>query len=285
MDASATTNAIDQHVGLIGCGVMGESFAKGMMSQGMIKKGNIHVADPHVDFSTKPWVAEYGVQVHDDNSKCVEKADIVILAVKPFSLDSVFEEMKTKCAKPFKGKLIISLVSGYNLERLNAFDLGTDRIARIMPNIAALVCESATAVSTGPNFSAEDEELVRKIMSSIGRAWFIPEKRMNSWTGSAGAGPAYVFQFIEALADSAVAGGIPRMVANDMAIQTVLGAAKMAKESPLHLAQLRDNVCSPAGVTIMGMQKLHEKGFTSAIMLAVEASRNRYDQVEQNPNV
>lgn len=182
-------------------------------------------------------------------------------------------------------KLLISLVSGYTLDRLRGFDMGTKRIVRIMPNTPAMVGEGSTAVSAKSDVSVEDLELVKSLMAAVGKAWVIPEKRMNIWTASAGAGPAYVFQFIEAIADSAVAGGIPRDVANDMAIQLVLGSAKMAQQSKQHIAQLKDNVCSPAGVTITGVQGLQERAFPGTIMAAIEKAKIRYDVVEANPNL
>eukprot|EP01053_Blabericola_migrator_P006856 Blabericola_migrator_1__6855@NODE_3471_length_1744_cov_302_018485_g2159_i0_p1_GENE_NODE_3471_length_1744_cov_302_018485_g2159_i0NODE_3471_length_1744_cov_302_018485_g2159_i0_p1_ORF_typecomplete_len246_score61_96P5CR_dimer/PF14748_6/9_5e31F420_oxidored/PF03807_17/7_1e12F420_oxidored/PF03807_17/3_2e03Rossmannlike/PF10727_9/0_096_NODE_3471_length_1744_cov_302_018485_g2159_i09031640 len=239
--------------------MMGQALMGGCLKTGVIAKGAAIAADPFTNFDNVPFISEYKVKTTRDNVEAIGEAAIIFLAVKPFLLEQLIQDLRNaKCS--LEGKLIVSMVSSFNLERLASLIPETNRIIRIMPNTPALAMGGATAVCGGSAVSREDIDLVIELMNGCGKAYEIPEKRMNIWTAVAGCGPAYVFEILEAIADAAVVSGIPRATANDMAAQLVMGSAKMALESSKHFGQLKDEVCSPNGATIAGVKKMRELG-------------------------
>eukprot|EP01056_Protomagalhaensia_sp_Gyna25_P001024 Protomagalhaensia_sp_Gyna_25__1023@NODE_1495_length_1786_cov_878_041214_g1210_i0_p1_GENE_NODE_1495_length_1786_cov_878_041214_g1210_i0NODE_1495_length_1786_cov_878_041214_g1210_i0_p1_ORF_typecomplete_len281_score82_38P5CR_dimer/PF14748_6/7_9e03P5CR_dimer/PF14748_6/1_6e34F420_oxidored/PF03807_17/2_5e17F420_oxidored/PF03807_17/6e03Rossmannlike/PF10727_9/1_7e05NAD_binding_2/PF03446_15/0_00027NAD_binding_2/PF03446_15/5_6e02PDH/PF02153_17/0_0076Semialdhyde_dh/PF01118_24/0_23Semialdhyde_dh/PF01118_24/ len=278
-----SVSQITQKVAFIGFGMMGQALMGGCLKNGVMKKGNVIAADPYTNFEKVPFVKEFEVKTTRNNNEAINEASVIFLAVKPFLLESMVKKLHED-GGTLRDKLVVSMVSSFNLKRLRDVLQDTHRIVRIMPNTPSLAREGATAICAADDVSREDIELVKQLMSGCGKAWEIPENRMNVWTALAGCGPAYMFEILEALADAAVVGGIPRDVANEAAAQLMLGAAKMAIDSDKHFGELKDNVCSPNGATIAGVAKMRELGIQGKIMQTVEAARRRYDEVEKDPN-
>ncbi len=170
--------------------------------------------------------------------------------------------------------LVLSIAAGVTLGQL-AEALGSHcRLIRVMPNTPCLVSACAAGFSASATATADDVQLVERLLSSVGKAYELPERLLDAVTGLSGSGPAYVFVMIEALSDGGVRMGLPRDVATQLAAQTVFGAAKMLLETGLHPGQLKDQVASPGGTTIAGLQALERAGFRAALMDAVEAATN-----------
>jgi pyrroline-5-carboxylate reductase len=197
---------------------------------------------------------------------------VIILAVKPQELKGVLQEIAPALDS---ATLLISIAAGASLGAIASVLAKDVRLVRAMPNIAALALESATALSPGSEVSAEDMEIAQEIFNALGRTVIIPESLMDAVTGMSGSGPAYVSLFIEALADGGVRMGLPRKDALEMAIQTVLGTARLPSEHGEHPAHLKDRVASPGGTTIAGIAALEAKGFRGAVMEAVAAATQR----------
>ena len=174
-----------------------------------------------------------------------------------------------------ESKLVISIAAGRSIRWLEQEFGKTLRIIRCMPNTPAMVGEGCTCIclkeEDDKNIFRQDEELAKKIMNSFGKASILPERLMDAFIGVAGSAPAYVFMFIEAMADAAVLAGMPRAQAYEFAAQTVMGSAKMVLETGQHPGALKDMVCSPAGTTIEAVRVLEEKGMRAAVIDAVKA--------------
>jgi pyrroline-5-carboxylate reductase len=173
-------------------------------------------------------------------------------------------------------KIIISIAPGMTIEFVNAFINGSPKIVRAMPNTPALIGEGMSSVSFGDyDFSDDEKKIIMSLFSSFGKARELPEKLMDAVVPLSGSSPAYVYMFIEAMADAAVVQGMPRQTAYEMAAQSVLGAAKMVLETKEHPGVLKDQVCSPGGTTIAAVRSLEENGFRSAV---IEAMMTCYDK-------
>ena len=203
---------------------------------------------------------------------------LVFLAVKPQMYPSVIEQIRDHVRKE---TVVISIAPGKSIEWLCGLfqrDVQEMKLVRCMPNTPALVMEGCTGVCFAEAVTADEKEAVMKILNSFGRADEVAENLMDTVVGVSGSSPAYVFMFIEAMADAAVADGMPRKLAYEFAAQSVLGSAKMVLETGMHPAQLKDMVCSPGGTTIEAVRILEQKGLRSSVIEAqkacVEKSRN-----------
>lgn len=200
----------------------------------------------------------------------LEKTETVLVAVKP----QVIEKALAPYADALKNKMIISIVAGVSIEKLESLT-GSKRIIRVMPNTPALVGEGAAVYSASAGVEKRDVELVDKIFSSVGIALQLSESHLDAVTAVSGSGPAYVFEFIQAMADGGVAEGLPRDIALKLAAQTVLGAAEMVLKTGAHPQQLKDNVTSPAGTTSRALEVMAARGFSGIVMQSVRAAAAR----------
>jgi len=256
-------------IGIIGCGNMGEAILRGLHQKGMTK--GIVVSELRPD--RREYIKKsYGVEALPDNRAVASQVQVIILAVKPQELKGVLQEI-APAVEP--SQLLISIAAGASLGAIASILAKDVRLIRAMPNIAALALESATALSPGAEVTAADLEMAREIFNAMGRTVIIAESLMDAVTGMSGSGPAYVSLFIEALADGGVRMGLPRKDALEMAIQTVLGTARLLSEQGEHPAHLKDRVASPGGTTIAGIAALEAKGFRGAVMEAVAAATQR----------
>eukprot|EP00389_Voromonas_pontica_P005443 GDKH01008141.1.p1 GENE.GDKH01008141.1~~GDKH01008141.1.p1 ORF type:complete len:280 (-),score=47.54 GDKH01008141.1:57-782(-) len=217
-----------------------------------------------------------GFKTTFNNMEVVEFADYIFLAVKPQVVPDILKELKGRFNT---NKVLISICAGVTIETItNA--LGSEaKVVRVMPNTPALYGVGASAMCASSGCLPEEIEVARTLMSACGTCHVVNEKLMDAVTGLSGSGPAYVYMFIEALSDAGVKGGLPRDVATGLAVQTVLGAATMVKESGLHPAVLKEQVTSPGGTTIHGVAALEDNGFRKAVIAGVDAARIRSEEL------
>lgn len=254
-------------IGFIGCGNMAGAMIGGILRKKLVAPDQI-IATAKTRNSIERAKKEYSIGVTLDNREAASFADVLVLAVKPVYMEEVLDEI-ADALKP--DSIVVSLAPGKTLEWF-AKKLGPDRkIVRTMPNTPALVGEGMTAICPNRNLSEEDIQLVENIFQSFGKTEITAESMIDVVTGISGSSPAYVFLFIEAMADAAVLKGMPRKQAYVFASQAVLGSAKMVLETGKHPGELKDMVCSPAGTTIEAVKVLEEKGFRGAVMDAVSA--------------
>ena len=258
-------------IGFIGAGNMGGAIIKGIIKNGAADAKDVFVYDKNTS-AVNALAEEYGI-VNAETAKQAAKADILFLAVKPNIICGVIGEIREYIEA---GTIIVSIAAGQTINRLtNAFKCDTIKLVRVMPNTPALVGEGMAAVSFNdvmqkPENKAEADYIV-SLFEALGRAETVPEKLMDTVTGVSGSSPAYIFMLIEAMADAAVLGGMPRNQAYVFAAQSVLGSAKMLLDSGKHPGELKDMVCSPAGTTIEAVKVLENEGFRSAVINAIEA--------------
>lgn len=201
----------------------------------------------------------------------VTASEVILLAVKPGDMKSLCESL----AKLEGSRLFISIAAGISISDLETWLGGQQRVIRSMPNTPALVATGAAAFALGNKATAEDAALAIKILGSVGTADQVSEKLLDAVTGLSGSGPAYVYTVIEALADGGVLMGLPRAAALRLAAQTVAGAAQMVLQTGKHPASLRDEVTSPGGTTIAGLEQLEANGLRHALIQAVRKATER----------
>lgn len=254
-------------IGFIGCGNMGGAMMHGIISSGKCQACDIMTSDKSKE-ALEVRKSELGVNITTDNKAVAEFADILFLSVKPQFYHSVIEEIKD-CVN--KDKIIVTIAPGKTLEWLLS-EFGKElKIIRTMPNTPAMVGEGMMGMCPNKNVLDEDMALIRDICSGFSSTEVISENLMDVVTAVSGSSPAYVFMFIEAMADAAVADGMPRAQAYKFAAQAVLGSAKMVLDTGKHPGELKDMVCSPGGTTIEALRVLEEKGMRSAVFEAMKA--------------
>ena len=253
---------------LIGAGKMATAIGKGLMNANG-SKWETAACDP-LGKAREKFTQVTSIPCFATIAEALDGADAVLLAVKPQYAAEALKE-----AAPLLGnKLLISIAAGLSINKLSVM-AQTARIIRVMPNTPALVGEGMSCYAPPKTVSQEDIVWAESILRSIGRCRQVPEKLMDAVTGLSGSGPAYVFEFIMALADGGVYEGLPRDLALELAAQTVFGSAKMVLESTDAPAVLRDAVISPAGTTARGVAKLDEGAFRSTVVKAVVAASER----------
>lgn len=262
-------------IGIIGAGNMGEAIVRGLVEKNVVKSTEIVVSDIDPD-RISYLVEKYNVAGSSSNKRVVENSEIIFLAVKPKDLEKTLEPIKDSWTED---KVLISVLAGIKIEKLRKI-LEKPVIVRIMPNTPALIGEGAIGVSFGE--IDEDKKMeILDILNALGVVVEVDESLMDVVTGLSGSGPAYVFMFIEGLIQGGIKGGLSYAQAKELAVQTVLGAAKLVKELDEHPAVLRDKVSSPAGTTIYALHKLEEKGLKDAIISAVEEATKRSQELSK----
>ena len=255
-------------IGFIGLGNMACAMIGGMLAKNTARPEDI-IGSAKTEETRKKVREKYHISTAETNKEVAEKADILILAVKPVFFQEVISQIKDSV---WEETLIVSIAAGRTLQDMSeAFGRPGLKMIRCMPNTPALVLEGCTGVCAGENVTEEELSQVLNLMRSFGRASVVPERLMDVVTGVSGSSPAYVFLFIEAMADEAVAEGMPRKQAYEFAAQAVLGSARMVLETGGHPGELKDMVCSPGGTTIQAVKVLEEKGLRAAVMDAMEA--------------
>lgn len=253
-------------LGFIGTGNMASAMMGGIINKGIVKADEIIGADVY-EAGREKVKEQFGIHVTADNNEVVEKAEVVILSVKPQFYADVIAGIKDK-VRP--DQIIITIAPGKTLAWLaEQFGEGV-KIVRTMPNTPAMVGAGMTAACPNKNMTKEETEYVKRILGSFGEVEIVGEGLMDVVVSVSSSSPAYVFMFIEAMADAAVEGGMPRAQAYKFAAQAVMGSAKMVLETGKHPGELKDMVCSPAGTTIEAVRELEAHGFRSSIIEAME---------------
>ena len=254
-------------IGFVGCGNMATAIIKGIIKKQIIEEENI-MASAKTKTTLERVQRELGIKVSMDNSEVVKNSDIVVLAVKPQYYQEVIEQIKDTVSD---NQIIISIAPGKTLAWLQDCFGKNVKLVRTMPNTPALVGEGMTGACRNEYVTDEDYATVLQILGSFGEVETIPENLMDVCVSVSGSSPAYIYILIEAMADGAVADGIPRADAYKLVAQTVLGSAKMVLETGEHPGLLKDKVCSPGGTTMEAVRVLEEKGFRSSVIEAMKA--------------
>ena len=263
-------------LGFIGCGNMANAIMGGIIRAGLVPAEEIIGSDPTADGRERTR-RENGILVTDSNREVVEKAEVLFFTIKP----QYFHEMIAGIRDLVReDQLIISIAAGRTLAYIaSEFGEKKVKVVRLMPNTPAMVGEGMTAACANENVSKEELAYAVKICAGFGRAEIVPESLFDVVTAVSGSSPAYVFMFIEAMADAAVQGGMARAQAYTFAAQAVLGSAKMVLETGKHPGELKDMVTSPAGTTIEAVRVLEEKGFRSAVFEGTKACMEKSAQM------
>ncbi len=257
-------------IGFIGGGNMAEAFIKGLMNGGF-PATDILFFEPN-EKRRELMIERYGVSCAVDNMELVNKSDIVVVATKPQILDKVLEDIVTVFNDE---KLLISILAGITTTTFEEGLGGQARVVRAMPNTPALAGQGAAALCPGKNVTEEDRRVAQHLFETVGIALWVEEGQMDAVTGLSGSGPAFVYTFIEALTAGGVQEGLRLDIAHSLAVQTVVGAAHLVKETGEHPALLREKVCSPAGTTISAIRVLEERGLRAMMMEAVGSATAR----------
>jgi pyrroline-5-carboxylate reductase len=266
---------LTEKIGVIGAGKIGSAIARGIIRAGLVNKESVMSSD--VSEELRQAIArDLDIKVTPDNGALCDFAEIIILAVKPQIVDPVAREIAKKLGK---SKLLVSVAAGVPLGRIETHLERGARVVRVMPNIPCVIGAGAAGFAGGGHATAADLEKVGAILNSFGVGLAVEEKYLDAVTGLSGSGPAYVFLFMEALADGGVQVGLSRDVALKLAMQTVYGAARMALESNKHLSELKDEVTSPGGTTIAGLYAMEQNGFRGTVMKAVVSATRRSQEL------
>lgn len=268
---------MNKNIGFIGCGNMGEAMLAGILKAGLAAPSAIMISRTK-EMPLKELKNKYCVNISLNNAEVASFSDIIILAVKPNKYLDIIKEIK---AAVKKDALIISIAAGVTIETIEkAFERDV-KVIRSMPNTPALVGEGMSALT--PSSLVDENELKEAlaIFESFGKAEIIEEKLMDMIPSVSGSSPAYVFMFIEALADGAVLRGMPREKAYKFASQAVLGAAKMVLETGEHPGSLKDKVCSPGGTTIEAVYTLEENNFRGSVIAAMESCTKKAEEMSK----
>lgn len=252
----------------IGGGVMGEAMMRGILAKGLAMPQDIIVSD--VDQERLSALSQcYGIRTSANSRQGVEGSEVIVIAVKPQNLAELMPELEGRFAP---GQLLLSIIAGAAINTI-AKGLGHDSVVRAMPNTPAQIGEGITVWTASSEVSQSQKEMARSILGALGREIYVPdEKYLDMATAVSGSGPAYIFLVMEALIDAAERIGLPREMAEELVLGTVLGAARLAQETGRHPMELREMATSPGGTTAEGIFKLEEGGLRALLAGAVAAA-------------
>lgn len=268
---------MDKKIGFIGGGNMAKAMIGGIISAGLVEKENV-IASAKTQRTVDGLKEVYGITVTLDNTEVAKESDVLFLAVKPYMYEKIISEIADKIKSD---AVIIAIAAGQSIEKVETMFGRPVHLVRVMPNTPAMVQAAMSAITPNALVTEEEKAMVMSIFESFGEAEIVPESLMDAVVGVSGSSPAYVYMFIEAMADAAVADGMPRSQAYKFAAQSVLGAAKMVLETGEHPGALKDAVCSPGGTTIEAVNTLEKEGFRSAVITAQRACSERSRQMSR----
>ncbi|MCR4944451.1 MAG: pyrroline-5-carboxylate reductase [Clostridium sp.] len=255
---------MDKVIGFIGSGNMARAMIGGIVTSKLVSADKVIASNPHEE-KLNILKEKYGISITTDNKEVASKSDILFLSVKPVMYAKVIEEIKNLVKDDV---IIVVIAAGKSINEVHNL-FGKDvKIVKTMPNTPALVGEAMSAISPAENITDKELDDIKAIFNSFGKCEVVAENLMDAVTGVSGSSPAYVYMFIEALADAAVLGGMKRDQAYKFAAQSVLGSAKMVLETGLHPGVLKDQVTSPAGTTIEAVAELERLGMRNAVISA-----------------
>ncbi len=260
-----------ERLGFLGGGQMALALAKGAIASNLYQSSDFVFCEPNLKQQTRLAEEFDGCQVVSAASELFVGCSRIVIAVKP----QILKEIGSQLGNLVDGNhLLVSIVAGFGLSQLSD-TFRTHRIVRVMPNTPAQVLAGASGMAFAGDVTHEDRTWAERLMRGVGTVVTTSDQQLHAITGLSGSGPAYVLLVIEALSDGGVAAGLARDVATQLAVQTVLGTAKMVQESQQHPAVLRDQVTSPGGTTIAALQVLENRGVRSAFIDAVLAATQR----------
>ena len=258
---------MNKKIGFIGCGNMAKAMIAGIVDSGIVTPESI-ITSCRTASTLECIAKEYSVKTTHNNKEVTETSDFIFLAVKPQYYAEVIAEIKDAITED---KVLISIAPGKSLAWLEEQVQKPCKVIRTMPNTPSMVKEGMMGICANERVSAEEISQLQSLCDGFSKTELVPEHLMDVVTAVSGSSPAYVYMFIEAMADAAVEGGMPRSQAYTFAAQAVLGSAKMVLETGIHPGKLKDNVCSPGGTTIQAVRVLEEKGMRGAVMDAMKA--------------
>lgn len=268
---------MNKTIGFIGAGNMGQAIVGGILKANLIVSDNIILSDLN-EKSLDNVRKRHKVNVTTDNKIVAEQADILILAVKPNLYEVVINEIKETVKAD---AIVVSIAAGKSIKDVESLFERDLKVVRVMPNTPALVGEGMSALCVNNVVTEDEMKDIITIFESFGEAEIVSEKLMDSVVAVSGSAPAYVYMFIEAMADAAVLEGMTRSQAYKFAAQTVMGSAKMVLETKIHPGELKDMVCSPGGTTIEAVAMLEEKGFRAAVISAMKICANKSKEMSK----
>ena len=258
-------------LGFIGVGNMGSPIVTGVLKKELLFPSNIVITDIDKERVTSLH-EQLGVVVADGIEELFAKIDAALYAAKPQDVPKIFPEISTAISS---NHWLISIAAGVKTSILEEYLPENIPVVRVMPSITASVGEGAAAICSGKHATDKHISITQQIFNAVGKTLVMEEKLLDAVTGLSGSGPAFVFLFIEALADAGVQVGLSRQDANTLAIQTVLGASKMLEQTGEHPASLKNKVTSPGGTTAAGLYELESGGLRTAVANAVIAATKR----------
>ncbi|MCY6485311.1 pyrroline-5-carboxylate reductase [Clostridium aestuarii] len=257
---------MNKTIGFIGAGNMASAMIKGIVKSNLISPEYIMTSDLDNQKLNK-IKEENGIRITNDNIEIAKFSDILYLSVKPNKYKDVIEQIRSEIKED---AIIVTIAAGMTIEKIEEYFEKDIKIVRTMPNTPALVGEGMTALCPNKLVTEEEAEMIEDIFVRFSKVERVKESDIDAVTAVTGSSPAYVYMFIEALADAAVLNGLPRQQAYRMAAQAVYGSAKMVLETGKHPGQLKDEVCSPGGTTIEAVYSLEKNGFRAGVIEAVE---------------
>jgi pyrroline-5-carboxylate reductase len=277
-DRRAASNGGEMKLGFLGSGRMATALGQGCVRAGLVEAADVLASDPNDAARAKFERDVAGARATADNLAVLAACDVIVLAVKPQMMAGVLDGARNTVERRH---LIISIAAGVTLARLAASLPPGTRLIRVMPNTPCLIGLGASCYSRGATASQEDAALVERLLASVGKVFEVDEPQLDAVTGLSGSGPAFIYTVIEAMAEGGVAGGLAPDVALALAAQTALGAASMLPATKLSPDQLRNQVTSPGGTTLAGLEALKRLDGAAAFRAAVEAATRRSIELGQ----
>ena len=264
-----TVMSESKRIAVLGAGNIGGALIGGMLKAGLADKSHLSATVLSAEHAREMSERYSIVVTAGGNREAAARADIVILAVKPATLPHVLQEIRD-ALRP--NKILISLAAAVPIAVIESLVEGRMPIFRAMPNIPVVVQEGATALASNGEGTAEQQRFVESIFRAVGVVCWVEEDLLHAVTALSGSGPAYIYMVIEALIEGGLKMGLSREVATRLTEQTVLGAAKLVKETMLHPAILKDQVITPGGTTISAIHELEKHGLRSMLISAIETA-------------
>lgn len=254
----------------IGVGNMGGALVRGLRVGDQATAAPVQLIDKNSD-RWREFEGQAGVTCMNSIPGGVISNQVIVICVKPQDFRSVAAELRGR----IHPHLVVSILAGLTIDDLASALNFEGAIVRAMPNVPATVHAAATAMAANPQCGANHLKLAEKLFQGVGRSWWVEERCMDAVTGLSGSGPAFLFLIMEALVDGGVKSGLPRPLAKDLMIQTVLGSAKLAADSSEHFAALKDSVTTPGGTAIHGLREMEAASIRAGLMDAVAAASER----------
>lgn len=264
-------------LGFIGCGRMGSALLEGALSANIVNASDVWVFDPYPG-AAEALADKLGVNMAQNNSEVAHKCQLVLLACKPYHVVDILAEISAELPGD---TVILSIAAGVTLSRMEASSPPLSRFIRVMPNTPSLISNGACGITSGTHATADDLISAQQLLSSVGLVEVVTESQLDAVTGLSGSGPAYIYTMIEAMSAQAEKEGLPLDMALRLATQTVIGAARMVETTGMSPADLRNQVTSPGGTTLAGLEALSHHGFEVSIACGVQAATARSREIAE----